>query len=264
MRTGDSGVKTLGLRPTRLARVREQLDMLRLLVGGEAVTYPSVGGGPDRTMRIRHAPGRSVPVYVAATGPKALALAGEIADGVIVISGVALEQVERALTHVRAGAQRAGRRLDDLDVWVGAHMAVTADELEAARLAKPLCAAAAQLGASEALRSVGIDIEVPRVVEGVYPDLTHAEDWDAAIEACHRYVSDEDAATYARNFTLIGTPEALVERIDALVGHGVSSFYRLGQSSYHLPERVLAAFRDSIAPRLPERQASEMGTGGGT
>lgn len=248
--TGDSGVKTLGLRPTRLARLREQIELLRRLLNGETVTYPGEEGGPDRTMRIRYAPGRHVSLYMAATGPRALELAGELADGVIVLSGVVEEQLERALARVRAGAECTGRRLEDVDVWVGAHTAVTRDEHEAARLAKPLCAAAAQLGASDALRSIGIDIEVPRVVEGVYPDLTHAEDWDVAIAAADRYVSDRDAEAYARSFTLIGPPERLVANIEAMVAYGVSSFYLLGQSSYAMPEGVLRAFRESLAPRF--------------
>jgi 5,10-methylenetetrahydromethanopterin reductase len=256
--TGDSGVKTLGLRPTRLARMREQLAVLRRLIEGATVTYPGDGDVPDRTMRIRHAPARHLPVYMAATGPKALALAGEIADGVIVISGAVPLQLERALTHVRAGAERGGRRFEDLDVWVGAHTAVTADEHEAARLAKPLCVAAAQLGASVALRSVGIDITVPRVVEGVYPDMTHAEDWERAIVAADRYVSDEESARYARSFTLIGPPEQLVERIEAMIAYGVSNFYLLGQSSYALPEGVLGAFADSIGPRLSRMHTSNL------
>jgi 5,10-methylenetetrahydromethanopterin reductase len=248
--TGDSGVKTLGLRPTSLARMRERIEVLRELTAGRPVAFAGRDGMPDREMRLRHAPRRPIPIYMAATGPRALALAGELADGAIVLSGAQPRQIAIALSHVRAGAERAGRALKDLDVWVGAHAAIAADEQEAARLAKPLCASAAQLGASEALRAAGIDIEVPAVVEGVYPDLTHAEDWDQAIAAASRYVDDEAAERYARAFTLIGPPERLVAQIDTIGAAGVWGFYMLGQSSYELPEVLLAAFRDSLAPRL--------------
>ncbi|MHB1809783.1 MAG: LLM class flavin-dependent oxidoreductase, partial [Solirubrobacteraceae bacterium] len=251
--TGDSGVKTLGLRPTPLARMREQLAMLRELTSGRTAAFAGRGGMPDREMRIRHAADQPIPIYLAATGPRALALAGELADGVIVLSGAAPAQIASALAQVRCGAERAGRTLEDIDVWIGAHTAITADEHQAAQLAKPLCASAAQLGASEALRSAGIEITVPAVVDGVYPDLTHAEDWDQAIAAAGRYVDDEAAERYARTFTLIGPPARLAAQIETILATGVSRFYMLGQSSYELPEVLLAAFRDSLAPRLARR-----------
>lgn len=51
---------------------------------------------------------REVPLYLAATGPRALHLAGETADGVILILGTPAI-VERALRVVRAAAAEAGR-----------------------------------------------------------------------------------------------------------------------------------------------------------
>ena len=52
---------------------------------------------------------RPVPVYMAANGPKALELAGEIADGVITVAGIAPDLVERMRMRVGAGAERVGR-----------------------------------------------------------------------------------------------------------------------------------------------------------
>jgi 5,10-methylenetetrahydromethanopterin reductase len=249
--TGDSSIKTLGLAPTRLARMREQVELVRRLLAGEAVAYGGTAGVyANRRMRVRAAPGYPVPLYLAATGPKALALAGEIADGVIMLSGTAPHLIDAALGHVRRGAETAGRELADIDVCLAAHTALAPDEETAARLVKPLCITSAQLGGSDALRAAGIELEVPPVVGGVYPDVTHAEDWDRAIEAAERWVTDEMSRRYADTFCLAGPPQAVADRLERAAELGVTSFYVLGLSSYVLPIQLLEEFRDRIIPQL--------------
>jgi 5,10-methylenetetrahydromethanopterin reductase len=53
---------------------------------------------------------KKVPIYVAASGPKTLELAGEIGDGVILFGAVGDSLLEYTLGHVRRGAERAGKR----------------------------------------------------------------------------------------------------------------------------------------------------------
>ena len=248
--TGDSAVKTIGRPPTRIDPMRERIARLRALVRAEVVTFAGEGAYRDRRVRVRHAPGHDVPVYVAASGPRALALAGEVADGVIIHSGTAPQLVEPALQHVARGAARAGRSLADLDLWLAAHTAITPDARSAARLVKPLCLSSAQLGARDALRTLGIELDVPPVVEGVYPDVTHAEDWEAAIAAADPYVDDVAAGRYAESFALAGPVDRVVERLNAAAALGISGFYILGLSSYELPRAVLDAFGDAVLPRV--------------
>lgn len=244
--TGDSSVKTIGKRPTPLARMRENVALLRRLLRGEEACWPGPYG--ERPMRLRRHAAREIPIHMAASGPKALALAGEIADGVILAAGTAPHLVERGAGFVRAGAERAGRTLADLDVIVAAHTLVTRDEADAVRQVKPLCLAMAQLGAGAALRAVGIDIEVPDVVEGVYPDITHAESWDLAVSIADRYIGDDDAERFAANLTLAGTPGQIGKRVEGAAATGVGSFYLLGPSSYQLPHNQLDAFASTFAP----------------
>jgi 5,10-methylenetetrahydromethanopterin reductase len=251
--TGDSAVKTLGLRPTKLERMREQIELLRRLVRREEAEWHEGTRYGGRAMRVRHAPGRDLPVLMAASGPKALALAGELADGVIVHSGLSPELIERALGCVEEGARRGGRRLDELELWLGAHTVVTADAETAARLVKPLCLSSVQLGAGSALRSVGIELDVPPVVAGVYPDVTHAESWELAIEAAEPHVDDEAAQRYAESFTLAGTVEQIGERLETVASLGIGNVYVLGLSSYELPEAQLDAFARTLLPRLARK-----------
>lgn len=258
--TGDSAVKTLGFKPTVLARMRSQIAEFRQLTRGESITYGESGDYAHREMRISASQGRQVPVYMAASGPKALALAGEVADGVLILSGIGKSLLTKALGHIEEGATRAGRSMGDIDLWAAAHTFVTPDRATAARTVKPLVITSAQLGAKSALASVGIDVNVPKVVPGVYPDVTHAVDWDSAIRASEQFVDDDAAAVYAQNFTLAGTADDVVERIEQAAELGVSNFYIQGPLSYVLPHEQLAGFRDEVLPRLrhdpvPARQA---------
>jgi coenzyme F420-dependent glucose-6-phosphate dehydrogenase len=61
-------------------------------------------------------PSRPVPIYVAAAGPTAAMLAGEVADGFICTSGKAPELYrETLLPNVEAGLAKAGRPIDSID-----------------------------------------------------------------------------------------------------------------------------------------------------
>jgi alkanesulfonate monooxygenase SsuD/methylene tetrahydromethanopterin reductase-like flavin-dependent oxidoreductase (luciferase family) len=70
-----------------LARTREYVEIVRTALRGERVDYqgaqfsvPLAGTG-HRPLRLSVRPPREVPIYLAAVGPKATGLAGEIADG---------------------------------------------------------------------------------------------------------------------------------------------------------------------------------------
>ena len=242
--TGDSSLKPLGLEPTRLAAMREGIEQIRRLTAGETVAYDG------REMRLHATLESPPPIYMAANGPRALALAGEIADGVITVAGIAPELVQRLRQLVAEGARRAGRSVDDIDLCVGTFCHITDDDREAARIVKPYVVALAQVGGRETLRSIGIDIDPPAVVGGIYPDMSHAEDWDEAADVAEEWVTDEMARRYADAFCLIGTAEHCRERIAGAAEAGATNLYVRHFSSYTLPDDVLAAYGELIIPSL--------------
>lgn len=247
--TGDSAVKTVGIRPTKLSAMRENIALLRQLLLGDDV---EIAG---RTVRLRGAPGHEMPIYIAATGPKALTLAGEVADGVIILAGIAPHLIGRSVDRVREGAERAGRRFEDIDVCLGTFCYVTDDPSVAAKIVKPYVVGMAQLGGTEALRSIGIDIEVPAVVPGVYPDMVHAEDWDHACRVAEQWVTDDMARRYSENYCLVGSAAEVIERIETAVSAGVSSFYIRHWSTYTLPTELLEPFGRQILPHFAGSRA---------
>lgn len=244
--SGDSSVKCLGWRPSRLADIEEGVDELRRLSLGQTVTCG------DRPARLRDATGRVPPFFVAATGPRTLELAGRIADGVLVMAGVTPSLVAQALGHVERGLRAAGRRRRDLEVCLGAVCHVADDESDVVRIATPHCVGDAQRGAADALESAGVHLRgrVPDVIPGIEPDITHADDWDAAVAAGKQWVDDVAARRYAEAFTLIGTSDALVDRVETAIEAGVDSFYLRHVQSYRLPDDLIDRFGQTVLPHV--------------
>ncbi len=115
--TGFTGRNTMGLPPVPLGQIRSYIKMVRSLLQGEEVMYRD--GKHERVIRFLH-PHHGyinlrdqIPVYLAADGPKALELVGELADGwVTVLSGP--ERFREKFESVKKGAQRAGRSVENL------------------------------------------------------------------------------------------------------------------------------------------------------
>jgi len=116
--TGGSTVLAIGHAPATQKQVRAELDAYRKLFAGEEISWE---GRPVKSLRFS----RKVPIYYSAFGPKALALAGELADGVILFAGDQhLDAVEMRIAAVREAATKAGRNADDVDIWVTSFISV--------------------------------------------------------------------------------------------------------------------------------------------
>jgi alkanesulfonate monooxygenase SsuD/methylene tetrahydromethanopterin reductase-like flavin-dependent oxidoreductase (luciferase family) len=115
--TGFTGRNTMGLPPVPLNRVRSYVKMVRALLRGDEVTYRD--GKNERAIRFLH-PNLGyinlkdqIPIYLAAEGPKALELTGELADGwLTVLSGP--ERFQEKFESVKKAAQRLGRSVENL------------------------------------------------------------------------------------------------------------------------------------------------------
>ena len=97
-------VNTLGFGTARVATMRELLSVVRRLMKGETVST-DVSPLQLNEAKLWEMPARALPIYLAATGPKMLGLAGECADGVFAHVGVSRETIEFALEACRAGGR---------------------------------------------------------------------------------------------------------------------------------------------------------------
>ncbi|MFF4223842.1 TIGR03842 family LLM class F420-dependent oxidoreductase [Streptomyces abikoensis] len=123
---GDSAMRVAGRKPNTLATLGESIRVIRDLAEGREA---DVGDG--KTLRIPWVRDGRLPVWMAAYGPKALALAGREADGFI------LQLADPFLTEwmvkaVRAAAADAGRDPSSVTVCVAAP-AYVGDDLAHAR-----------------------------------------------------------------------------------------------------------------------------------
>lgn len=120
-----------------LLRLRETVEIVRRLWEGERITFE----GETVTIRdvqLDFTPPRSrIPIYLAVTGPRALELAGEIADGVLLNSFVSPGYVRQAVEHIRRGADRAGRTIADIDIAGCVTVALAADRRQARTMIRP-------------------------------------------------------------------------------------------------------------------------------
>ena len=242
---GDSARRPLGLPPSTGRELRDGLAMVRQLLEGEPVDFAG------RPLRLRDAAG-PCPVYVAANGPRNLTLAGELADGVILLSGASPGALERSVGLVRQGAQAAGRDPAGLEVIASAYCHVTDDVERDARMLKPICATIAQTGGLALLRMAGIEVAVPERIPEVYPDMVHAEEWGRAVDIAGRWVSDADAVAFADAFCLFGTVDHIVERIRRVAGTGATTMLVQHVGSYELPHHLIDAIGGGVIPRLQE------------
>jgi F420-dependent oxidoreductase-like protein len=111
--------------------VRMALERRRVAYRGETLELP-LPDGPGKALKLTIAPAQArLPIYLAAMGPKNLALAGEVADGWLGFL-YAPEHAGGFRDHLAAGAARAGRDLDGFDVAPNVQVHIS-DDLAAAR-----------------------------------------------------------------------------------------------------------------------------------
>jgi len=108
--SGDSAVYNIGRKGSTLAELRDYLLAVRGLL--------TEGTAEDEGHPARRTWGRaSVPRDVAASGPKTLRLAGRVADGVVINTGLLPHIIHDSIEQVRRGAVEAGRDPAEVDLW---------------------------------------------------------------------------------------------------------------------------------------------------
>lgn len=102
-----------------LKAMRENVEAIRQLLTMETITYQGEFVNLENVsldVVYGDTSPRDIPIYIGATGPKMLELAGEIGDGVCLNYGVSVDYVKRAIALVEKGAQKAGKTLADIDL----------------------------------------------------------------------------------------------------------------------------------------------------
>jgi F420-dependent oxidoreductase-like protein len=114
-----------------LTRMREYIDILRKAARGERLDHTGEFFHTQR-FRLRLMPYRShLPIYIAALSSSSLRLTGELADGWLPIFLVP-SRMQAAIVDLKAGAEAAGRTLNDITLAPQVSIYIT-DDVAAAR-----------------------------------------------------------------------------------------------------------------------------------
>ncbi len=243
--TGDSAIYNLNERPRGLNGLREYVLALRALLRGEATQF---AGREIHTKWIAKQADDPVPIYISAEGPKTLELAGEVADGVICGMGVSPEVVKLTLKHIAIGAERAGKSLDDIDVWTLARVNVGPDRGALVNEIRMELASTAhhafRFTQEGKLVSPEFADAIQRVQSGYRP--AHHEDLGQSPNA--GLMDDPEFLEYMTDrFAIIGTAGECVTRIQSIRASGMHQFLFTG----FVEERaaLIETLGNSVFPR---------------
>jgi 5,10-methylenetetrahydromethanopterin reductase len=131
----------LGIPYTRpVTALRETVAILNGLLCGERLDHNGRSFKANGVRASFDLPGRHVPIYLGVMAPRALALAGEVADGVLLNSIVTPDFVRGAIDQISLGTKRSGRTLDGFSVGAYFTLAMSSDERSARDAVKPYIA----------------------------------------------------------------------------------------------------------------------------
>jgi probable F420-dependent oxidoreductase len=247
---GDSAVRVINGKPVRLAHLREAIGVIRALANGEEAEYKGT------TLRLPWNPDSRLPIWVAAYGPKALALAGEVGDGFI-LQLADPDITAWSIAAVRRAAEAAGRDPDALTICVAAPAYVT-DGSDAGRD-----------HALEQCRWFGgmVGNHVADIV------ARYGDDGAAVPTALTDYIAGRQGYDYNEHgragnthtafvpdaivdrFCLIGPPEEQVARLRELSGLGVDQFALYLQ--HDAKDATLASYGEHVIPAVNVHEAAK-------
>ncbi len=219
-----------------LSRLREYIDIVRMGINGQRMQYSGERyvlprpGGEGKALKSSIPPKPDLPIYLATLGPKSLELTGELADGWLGTSFVPAH-ADVLLDPIRAGAEAAGRSMDDIDIQVSASIAVSDDVDALLERARP--AMAFTLG--------GMGSATTNFYNSAY---TRAGFGDVAAEVQRLWVEGDKASAAAAvpdELLLmahpIGTADMVAQRIREYAAAGVDCL-RLGAQGRTAAEQI--------------------------
>ena len=209
--SGESALYSIGLRPARLAQLEETALVLRALVRGESASWQG------HELRLAW-PQRPIPIYLAASGPLTLELAGRLADGVIFQVGADPALVAYAIRHLELGAHQAGRSLADIEVCMRLGCAIHRDPAVARQQMKHYAAVAAM--------TVARTVPVDQLSEDLKAQLAELKKRYDYLEHADPAARHREAVTDAiiDSMALAGSPEEVGAKLARFTGLGVNRF----------------------------------------
>ncbi|WP_354698962.1 F420-dependent glucose-6-phosphate dehydrogenase [Paraconexibacter sp. AEG42_29] len=244
---GDSAVRVINGKPVKLADLKECIEVIRALANGGTAQYKG------SALKFPWSPDSRLPIWVAAYGPKALALAGEVGDGFILqLADPAI--TEWSIAAVRAAAEAAGKDPASVKICVAAPAYVT-DDLQHGRdqcrwfggmVGNHVADIVARYGDGG---GAGIPTALTDYIKG--REGYDYNDHGKAGNDHTSFVPDE----IVDRFCLIGPPSVQVERLKELEALGVDQFALYLQ--HDAKDATLQAYGEQVIPFVNAREAAK-------
>ena len=237
---GDSSRRVVGLKPVRVAEFEARCRMIKDLMNGRKVEWN------EKELELawvrKELP--EIPMWIAGYGPRALAVAGRIGDGVIIqlADPVIIQWI---MDTARKAAEEAGRDPSELKCIVGAPSHIS-DDLADAREQVRWFPAMVSNHVMDLIEKYGWDSEIPQALTDYVKARKFYDYKDhSRVGAAHgEFVTDE----ICDRFCVLGTPEQATEKLRELESVGVDQFNIYLMT--HNQEETLAAYGDQIIPEF--------------
>jgi probable F420-dependent oxidoreductase len=238
---GDSARRYIGQQPVRIGPFEEALRMIKPFMNGEKVSW----NGTEIELAWVRPELPPIEMHVAGYGPKVLAIAGRVGDGVI-IQLADPDIIQWTMGTARQAAEEAGRDPEALKCIVCAPSHISAD-LAAAREQVRWFPAMVSNHVRDLIGRYGADGSVvPRALTDYVPAETNYDyDEHSRVGARHgAFVSDE----ICDRFCVLGTPEQAIQKLAELESIGVDQFniYLMTEGQ----EETLEVYGREIIPRF--------------
>lgn len=242
---GDSAVRTLAGKPSNLATLRESIHVIRELANSRAVEHNG------RKVQFPWSRGSALEVWVAAYGPLALKLTGEVGDGFI-LQCADPDVASWMIRTVRDSAEAAGRDPDAIKFCVAAPMYVGDGDSPAARAhMREQCRwFGGMVGnhVADIVAKYGQGSQVPKALTD-YIAGRQGYDYNEHGRAGNshtQFVPDE----IVERFCLLGSPREHVEKLQALRELGVTQF--AGYLQHDNKDETLRMYGERVIPAMAE------------
>ena len=238
---GDSARRYIGQEPVKVAEFERACAMIREFMNGREVHWN------ERDLQLKWVRPElpQIPLWVAGYGPKALAAAGRVSDGVI-IQLADPEIISWIMDTARRAAEEAGRDPSQLTCIVGAPAHIS-DDLADAREQVRWFPAMVSNHVMDLIDRYGTDgSSVPKALTD-YVQARKFYDYNdhSRVGAAHgEFVTDE----ICDRFCALGTVEQVKAKMRELEAVGVDQFNIYLMT--HGQEETLQAFGDDIIPEL--------------
>ncbi len=212
---GDSSRRVVGLKPVRVAEFEARCRMMKDLMNGRPVVWN------EKELQLEWAKDLpEIPMWIAGYGPKALAVAGRVADGVI-IQLADPQIIQWIMDTARKAAEEAGRDPSELKCIVGAPSTITDDIAEAREQVRWFPAMVSN-HVMDLVERYGYDSEIPEALTDFVKARKFYDYKDHSRQgAAHgEFVTDE----IADRFTVIGSVEQVTAKLRELESVGVDQF----------------------------------------